>query len=161
MKALRCDDTKLHLVLDAPRPVPGDGEVLVPEITGDPTDSPPKRKKPPKFLRVQVNSHDGDVVNIRVPMALVRTGVKLTTMLPNDAKEKMEEHGVDLSNLNGLQGDELIEALPGAPRSGLRLDVGHVLFSHAQFTTFSSHRDRPTVRMVSSITPIRMSARPP
>jgi threonine dehydrogenase-like Zn-dependent dehydrogenase len=29
MKALRYDDTKLHLVLDAPRPIPGDGDVLV------------------------------------------------------------------------------------------------------------------------------------
>jgi SHOCT-like domain len=64
-----------------------------------------------KYLRVLVDSSDGDVVNIRVPLALVRTGIKLSAMLPSDATEKLNKKGVDLSQLNGLAGEELIEAL--------------------------------------------------
>jgi hypothetical protein len=64
-----------------------------------------------KYLRVVVNSHDNDRVNIRIPLELVRTGIKLTTMLPAEANEKLAEKGVDLSHLGKLQGEQLIEAL--------------------------------------------------
>ncbi len=65
----------------------------------------------PKFLRVVVDSNTGDKVNVRVPMALIRTGLKLSTMLPPEASAKIAEHGIDLSQLNELAGEELIEAL--------------------------------------------------
>jgi hypothetical protein len=64
-----------------------------------------------KYLRVVVDSEDGDKVNIRVPLALVRTGIKLSTMVPEDANRKLAEKGVDLSALGGLAEEELIEAL--------------------------------------------------
>ncbi len=64
-----------------------------------------------KYLRVVVDSSDGDKVNIRLPLALVRTGIKLSTMLPAQTGEKLEEQGIDLSHLSGLKGEELIEAL--------------------------------------------------
>jgi hypothetical protein len=69
----------------------------------------PSRK--PKFLRVQVDSTDGDRVNIRVPLELVRTGVRLSAMLPENARTKLNDKGIDLSQISGLQGEELIEAL--------------------------------------------------
>ena len=65
----------------------------------------------PRYLRVVVDSVTGDKVNVRVPMALIRTGLKLTTMLPPEASAKIAEHGIDLSQLNDLAGEELIEAL--------------------------------------------------
>jgi hypothetical protein len=65
----------------------------------------------PKYLRVVVNSADKDQVNIRVPLALVRTGIKLTTMLPSDANEKLKDKGIDLSQLSQLDSDELLQAL--------------------------------------------------
>lgn len=65
----------------------------------------------PKYLRVVVNSSDDDKVNVRVPLALVRTGLKLTTMLPEKASDQLKEQGIDLSQLSELQGDELLEAL--------------------------------------------------
>jgi hypothetical protein len=65
----------------------------------------------PRFLRVVVDSSDGDQVNVRVPLALVRTGIKLSTMLPSHANESLEEHGIDLSKMSGLEGEELVEAL--------------------------------------------------
>ncbi len=58
-----------------------------------------------------MDSSDGDKVNIRVPLALVRTGIKLTSMLPEHASEKIKDHGIDLSQLSDLQGDELLKAL--------------------------------------------------
>ena len=70
-----------------------------------------RRNGTPNYLRVVVDSHDGDKVNIRVPLALVRTGIKLSTMLPSTASEKMREKGIDLSPLSELQGDELLKAL--------------------------------------------------
>jgi hypothetical protein len=71
-----------------------------------------------KYLRILVEGLDGENVNIRVPLALIRTGLKLGAMLPNDAREALDEHGVDLSQLSELHGEELIEAL-----RELRIDV--------------------------------------
>ena len=65
----------------------------------------------PRYLRILVNSKDGDEVNIRVPLQLVRAGLKLSTVLPNDAKAKINERGIDLSKLSELEGEALIEAL--------------------------------------------------
>jgi hypothetical protein len=72
---------------------------------------PPVPGAKPKYLRVVVDGATGDRVNIRVPLALVRTGIKLSTMLPKEANEKLEERGIDLSQLTGLESEELIEAL--------------------------------------------------
>lgn len=92
---------------------PEDADRLLDKLAGAP---PPEGTVPvavanPKFLRVQVDSSDGDKVNIRVPLALVRTGVKLSAMMPKDASETLSEKGIDLSNLSTLKGEELIEAL--------------------------------------------------
>jgi len=65
----------------------------------------------PKYLRVHVDSSDGDKVNIRIPLALIRTGIKLTTLLPEHANEKLGEQGVDLSKLSELDQKELYETL--------------------------------------------------
>ncbi|MEE8277196.1 MAG: hypothetical protein V3R89_00530 [Thermoanaerobaculia bacterium] len=72
---------------------------------------PSAGQRPLKYLRVLVNSDNGDNVNIRVPMALVRTGLMLTTMIPVAASDELEKKGVDLSGLSNLDGNELVEAL--------------------------------------------------
>jgi hypothetical protein len=64
-----------------------------------------------KYLRVLVNSSDGDEVNIRVPLKLIRTGIKLSTVLPSDTSAKLAEKGIDLAELANLDGKELEEAL--------------------------------------------------
>jgi len=64
---------------------------------------------PLKYLRVVVDG--SDKVNVRVPIGLIRTGIKLTTLMPLSASEHLSEHGIDLSQFNNLDGDELIEAL--------------------------------------------------
>ncbi len=64
---------------------------------------------PFKYLRVVVDG--SDKVNVRVPIGLIRTGIKLTTLMPLSASEHLSEQGIDLSQFNDLDGEELIEAL--------------------------------------------------
>ena len=64
-----------------------------------------------KYLRVVVDGKDGKNVNIRVPLGLLRTGIKLSTMVPRVAGERLKASGIDLSDLSSLSGDELIEEL--------------------------------------------------
>lgn len=75
-------------------------------------------RKAPKYLRVVVDSADGDKVNVRVPLSLIKTGIKLSALVPGNAADQISSHGVDLSNLSSLDGDELIEAL-----NELQIDV--------------------------------------
>jgi hypothetical protein len=78
---------------------------------GASTESKPLPMGAPKFLRVVVDAHDGDAVNIKVPLFLVRTGIKLSTMLPSKVSTRLNEKGIDLSQLSALNGDELVQAL--------------------------------------------------
>ncbi len=64
-----------------------------------------------RYFRIVVQSSDGDDVNIRIPLKIVRAGLKLTTVLPDEAKEKIRDSGIDLSTFSELEGEELIEAL--------------------------------------------------
>ena len=78
---------------------------------------PAAARAAPKYLRVAVNTdegHDGPTnVNIRVPMQLLRAGVRLTSIIPPQARERanaaMREQGVDF-DLNQLKPENL-EAL--------------------------------------------------
>lgn len=65
---------------------------------------------PIKYLRVVIDGGD-DRVNVRVPIALVRTGIKLTTLMPKDANEHLSEHGIDLGRFSTMDGEELVDAL--------------------------------------------------
>jgi hypothetical protein len=68
-----------------------------------------RKAGPIKYLRVVVDGDDK--VNIRVPIGLIRTGIKLTTLMPLSASEHLSDHGIDLSQFNNLDGEELMEAL--------------------------------------------------
>lgn len=68
-------------------------------------------KGAPKFLRVVVQDVTGENINVRVPLALVKTGVRLSALLPREAREAVEEQGVDLNGLSALKGNELAHAL--------------------------------------------------
>lgn len=70
----------------------------------------PKRGKL-NYMRIDVTDGEGDDVNIRLPLGLLRTGLKISTMLPRGVNAKLREQGVDLSSLTDLDGDELIEQL--------------------------------------------------
>jgi len=80
-------------------------------------------KSRPKYLRVQVDAednekHDGPTkVNVRVPMELLRAGVKLAGLLPpqalRQANEAMQGKGIpiDLSQIKPDNLEELVEHL--------------------------------------------------
>ena len=77
----------------------------------------------PKYLRVTVMPKEGadpehaDRVNVRVPMSLVRAGIKLTSLIPTDATDKvndaLREKGInfDVRNVKPEDIEELINAL--------------------------------------------------
>jgi len=82
------------------------------------------RPKPrPKYLRVVVNSEDdasGDGparVNVRVPLQLLRAGVRLTSLVPPQALAKVNDEltrsgvPIDLTQLKPQHIEELIDQL--------------------------------------------------
>jgi polyhydroxyalkanoate synthesis regulator phasin len=82
-------------------------------------ESRPKAR--PKYLRVLVEDTSGgdepSRVNIRVPLQLLRAGVRLTSLVPPKAlaraNEELGKHGVpiDLAELKPQQLEELIDQL--------------------------------------------------
>jgi antitoxin component of RelBE/YafQ-DinJ toxin-antitoxin module len=93
-------------------------------------DSAPVGKARPKYLRVQVDSEDDDghdgptKVNVRVPMQLLRAGVKLAGLIPRQALDRanqaIHEQGIpfDLSQIKPENLEELVDQL-----SDLTVDV--------------------------------------
>jgi hypothetical protein len=87
----------------------GRSEDLEDEVTE--VDEGSGKKKTPRFLRVIVDSANGDKVNVRVPLSLIKTGIKLSALIPGNAADHMSSHGLDFSQLSKLDTDELIQAL--------------------------------------------------
>lgn len=83
-------------------------------IKGDAT---PLLNALPKYLYVKVDSVDGDKVDVKVPLALVRSGLKLTSLIPPQAMDQINEQmtdkgiSIDFSNLKPEDIDELVLAL--------------------------------------------------
>jgi hypothetical protein len=84
-----------------------------------------------KYLRVTVlpnpereRSGNYDRVNVRVPMSLIRAGIKLTSLIPSEARDKVDlalhEKGIDF-DMRHMKPEE-IEELIGA-LSDLEVDV--------------------------------------
>lgn len=71
----------------------------------------------PKFLHVKVDGEDGEKVDVKVPLALVRSGLKLTSLIPPQAMDQINEQmaasgmSIDFTNFKPEDIDELIEAL--------------------------------------------------
>ena len=100
-----------------------DAERLLDKIESAPSSAPTPPRKPGdpkkiKWLMVCVDSDDGDKVNVRVPISLVRTGIKLGAILPKGASERIQASGIDLSDLSKLADEDLMEAL-----ADLQVDV--------------------------------------
>lgn len=84
----------------------------------------PESKARPKYLRVTVlpdpdGEHPDNVdrVNVRVPMSLIRAGIKLTSLIPSDAMDKvsdaLKDKGInfDVRSVKSEDIEELIGAL--------------------------------------------------
>ena len=72
-------------------------------------------KNLPKYLFVKVDSVDGDKVNIRVPLKLIKAGIKLQALLPQDAQEKvnakLNEKGINLDDFKAENFKDILDAL--------------------------------------------------
>jgi hypothetical protein len=83
----------------------------------------PARSGPPKYLRVLVDSTDENhgqgptKVNIRVPMSLLRAGVRLSALIPPRARDEvnkaMREQGmpIDIGQMKPENLEDLIQQL--------------------------------------------------
>jgi hypothetical protein len=75
------------------------------------TASPKEPAAVAKFLRVLVDTGEGHDVNVRIPLAFVRSGVRLLGMLPPKVAETLNHKGVNFEFLSSLRGEELEETL--------------------------------------------------
>lgn len=71
----------------------------------------PKKTKGKRFLGIHINTHDGKNINVRLPLGIVKAGVKMTALLPESATEALREKGISLDELVKLHGDDLTQAL--------------------------------------------------
>jgi hypothetical protein len=91
---------------------------------GEPAKAEPVVAGKGKYLRVNVvpdpDSPGGghaDRVNVRVPLSLVRAGIKLTSLIPSEARDKvndsLKEKGInfDVNSIKAEDLEELIQAL--------------------------------------------------
>ena len=82
------------------------------------------RKPAPRYLRVVVEpgpegseEHGPERVNVRIPMAMLRAGVKLAALIPTHAMDRVNEKlqqkgiGVDLSSLKAEGLEQMLEAM--------------------------------------------------
>ena len=82
------------------------------------TESSPDKKSRLKYLRVVVEpgekSEKKEKVNIRVPLKLIRSGLKWASFIPKDAKakvnEKLKEKGIEM-DFTKMTKDDLEELL--------------------------------------------------
>ena len=84
-------------------------------------------KPVPKYLRVVIQDGGGpesDQVNIRVPIGLIRAGVRLASLLPSSAtskiNEKLKEKGIPI-DLSKIKADDLVDLVDSL--SDFELDV--------------------------------------
>jgi hypothetical protein len=105
------------------------------ELTGQPEEErveevPGYGKKKPKYLRVVIkpteNTTGGEFerVNVRVPMSLIRAGVKFSSLIPDNAANQVDsalkEKGINFNvrNIKDEDIEQLLEAL-----SDLEVDI--------------------------------------
>ena len=69
----------------------------------------------PRYLFVKVDAVDGDKVNIRVPLKLVKAGIKLKALLPREAQDKinakLDEKGINLDDFEAENFKDILDAL--------------------------------------------------
>ena len=75
----------------------------------------------PKYMRVVVDAHEGrdtpTTVNIRVPMQLLRAGVRLSSLIPPQARDRVNENlraqgiAFDINQLKPENLDDLVDHL--------------------------------------------------
>jgi hypothetical protein len=107
---------RLLTALDRSEPPPAEGFTSFAKFAD--AAPQPRRNGGPKFLRVTVDANeDNTKVNIRVPIALLRAGVRLSSLIPAEARDQVNaelaKNGVpfDIGQLKPDNLEELISHL--------------------------------------------------
>jgi hypothetical protein len=111
-----------------------EAERLIAALSGDrvAAEASPARK-PPKYLRVVVDSGGGygegpAKVNVRIPMQLLRAGVRLGALIPVQAREQvnaaLRENGIPL-DISQIKPDNLETLIEQLGDFNVDVDDGH------------------------------------
>ena len=98
-----------------------------PEFISGSTESGKKLKSFCIMVESKAGNSDGKIekVNIKVPIQIIRAGIKLGSVLPGDAKEKVNEalknKGIDL-DFNNLAGDTTEKLYRGLAELNIDID---------------------------------------
>jgi len=124
------DNKKRILEMVVEKKITIDEAIRLLELMEEP-DTSLATKKAPKYLRVVIKPSaeggadaDAERVNVRVPLSLIRAGVKLTSLIPDDVSGKVDnalrEKGINfnLRNLKEEDIEQLVEAM-----SDLEVDI--------------------------------------
>ncbi|MEA2016710.1 MAG: hypothetical protein U9O59_08460 [Actinomycetota bacterium] len=98
-----------------------EAEKLLSALSEDTGTFPEDSGKNPRYLRIMIEpgpeSKNQDRVNVRVPLKLIRAGLKLASFIPGDAQTKvneaLHEKGIeaDFSDIKPQNLDELVSQL--------------------------------------------------
>ena len=104
-----------------------EAEKLLSALSGDDTESDEKdhqtegKKQKPRYLRIAVEPGEGsgkkEKVNVRVPLKLIRSGIKWIRFIPKEAQKKVNESlrdkGIDMdfTKMTEESLEELVENL--------------------------------------------------
>lgn len=81
-------------------------------------------KAKPKFIRIMVEPKDGcdgDRVNIKIPIMIVRAGMKLSSMIPHETREALYSKGIKFK-LNDLDPEKIDEICEGLMECAIDVD---------------------------------------
>jgi len=79
---------------------------------GEPsTTNPSAAAGKPRYLRIRVERPGRENVNMRIPLSLARAGIGWMALIPPRVSQRLAEQGIDLSELQGLKGEDIREAL--------------------------------------------------
>jgi len=73
-----------------------------------------------RMLRIRVKDEDGTKVNVNVPLGLLKSLGKLTSLVPRDVNDKLNDQGIDLANLD-IEG--ILEAMSSGVSDGHLVDI--------------------------------------
>lgn len=92
------------------------------------------KKSPPKFLRILVDADDHSKgkakVNVKIPLAILRTGIKLSSLFPDsardmDSKFHTEFHRRGLNfNLSKMSSEDIEAFISALQESEIVIDAG-------------------------------------
>jgi hypothetical protein len=107
--------TEADLLLDSLEPSVQDAPAPTGAMPSEKWPAGPSGTGTPKFLYVKVTGKD--TVDVRVPLGLLRAGLKLTSLIPPQAMDQINQSmgeagmSIDFNNLKPADIDEIVENL--------------------------------------------------